>query len=125
MPDQVPADVVTDRFERLVALGNDIAWQENKALIGSRVSVLVADGEGKKDDATQRVSGRSEDYRLVHVAKPAERVRPGDIVTATVTYAAPYHLIADEDVEVRPTRAGDASELGSTSALLTIGGVRS
>ena len=127
MPDQVPADVVTERFDRLVALANDIAWQENKALVGTEVSVLIADGEGKKDQSTQRISGRSEDYRLVHIAKPSEAVRPGDIVTATVTYAAPYHLIADDNVSVRKTRAGDAWQASSTtgtSSLLQIAGSR-
>ncbi len=109
MPDQIPADVVTERFDRLVALANDIAWQENKKLLGTEVNVLVAQGEGKKDGATLRVSGRSEDYRLVHVDVQGASVRPGDIVTATVTHAAPYHLIADDNVSIRPTRAGDAS----------------
>jgi tRNA-2-methylthio-N6-dimethylallyladenosine synthase len=123
MPDQIPADVVTERFDRLVALANDIAWQENKAQIGKEVHVLVANGEGKKDEATQRISGRSEDFRLVHVAKPAGLVRPGDIVTATVTSAAPYHLIADENVTVRKTRAGDLSQQAAGSSLLQISGV--
>ncbi len=123
MPDQIPADVVTERFDRLVALANDIAWQENKAQIGKQVHVLVANGEGKKDEATQRISGRSEDFRLVHVAKPEGVVRPGDIVTATVTSAAPYHLIADENVSVRKTRAGDLSQQTSGNSLLQISGV--
>lgn len=111
MPNQVPAEVVTERFDRLVAEANAIAWEENQAQVGKRVEVLVADGEGKKDGATLRISGRAADNRLVHVAQPAgAEVRPGDMVSATVTYAAPYHLLADEAVTVRRTRAGDASE---------------
>jgi tRNA-2-methylthio-N6-dimethylallyladenosine synthase len=36
-------------------------------------------------------------------------VRPGDVVTAQVTYAAPHHLVSDLPVtSVRRTRAGDA-----------------
>jgi len=120
MPDQIPADVVTERFNRLVELGNQIAWEENLNLIGREVEVLVADGEGKKDGETQRISGRSRDYRLVHVGKPAVTVRPGDVITATVTQAAPYHLIADTDISVRRTRAGDAAESQSASTLLQI-----
>ena len=106
--DQVPADVVAERYQRLVALQNDIAWQENKRLIGEKVEVIVADHEGKKDAHNDRLTGRSRDNRLVHLARPTEAVRPGDIVTARVTYAAPYHLIADEVIGVRQTRAGDA-----------------
>jgi tRNA-2-methylthio-N6-dimethylallyladenosine synthase len=109
MPDQIPQSVVTERFNRLVELANDIAWQENKSKIGTEVEVLIADGEGKKDELTDRLSGRAADFRLVHVAKPeGVKVRPGDMVIATVTQAAPYHLIADIGARVVPTRAGDA-----------------
>jgi len=98
MPDQVPHAVVQERYDRLVAAIDEIAWAENKALVGTPVEVLFATGEGRKDDRTHRLSGRARDNRLVHVAvpdDPALRPRPGDIATATVTYAAPHHLIAD------------------------------
>lgn len=123
MENQIPQSVVTERFDRLVELGNSIAWSENKKLIGEQVEVLIADGEGKKDGETQRISGRARDNRLVHIAKPDVRVRPGDVVTAEVTYAAPFHLIADSSVTVRQTRAGDKAELGSetgNSGLISI-----
>ena len=105
MTDQVPADEVQMRYERLVAAVNDIAWAENRALLGSSVEVLIARGEGRKDNATSRVSGRAQDNRLVHVAAPEEGVAPGDFVTAEVTYAAPHHLVADRVLDVRRTRA--------------------
>jgi tRNA-2-methylthio-N6-dimethylallyladenosine synthase len=111
MPDQVPKSVVQERYERLVAVAEDVAWSENKALVGTDVEVLVAVGEGRKDAATGRISGRARDNRLVHVTLPtgAERPRPGDMVTTTVTYAAPHHLVADSGTAaVRRTRAGDA-----------------
>ncbi len=66
LPDQVPADVVKDRYERLVELVNDIAWDENKLLVGRTVELMVAEGEGRKDAATHRLSGRGPDNRLVH-----------------------------------------------------------
>jgi len=113
MPDQVPRDVVQHRYERLVALVEDIAWQQNKALVGTQVEVLVADGEGRKDVATHRVSGRARDNRLVHVGLPdGVTARPGDLVTSTVTYAAPHHLVADGPAVVTPTAGGDAWERG-------------
>ena len=68
MPDQVPDDVMEDRYNRLVALVNSIAWEENQKQVGNEVEVLVADGEGKKDLDTLRVSGRAKDNRLVHVS---------------------------------------------------------
>jgi tRNA-2-methylthio-N6-dimethylallyladenosine synthase len=115
MADQVEPEVVTERFNRLVERANQIAWDENSKLIGSAVEVLIADNEGKKDGATDRVSGRAKDNRLVHIARPDAHVRPGDIVTAQVTYAAPYHLLADVEVSVRPTVAGDAWQQMSSS----------
>ncbi|GLK17596.1 tRNA (N6-isopentenyl adenosine(37)-C2)-methylthiotransferase MiaB [Herbiconiux flava] len=113
LPDQVPHEVVQERYERLVALQEGISLDENRKLIGRRVNVLVANGEGRKDQATNRLSGRAEDSRLVHFEVPAgsERPRPGDVVSVTITQAAPFHLIADTDgavLEVRRTRAGDA-----------------
>lgn len=106
MPDQVPREVVSERYRRLVALADDVAWTANREWVGRRVEVLIAEGEGRKDDRTQRLSGRAEDNRLVHVA--AVDARPGDVVTAEVTYAAPHHLVADRVDGVRRTRAGDA-----------------
>ena len=89
-----------------------ISLEENHAQIGRTVQVLVADSEGKKDAATRRLSGRAEDNRLVHFAVPegAEEPRPGDVVTATVTSAAPFFIIADDTAQyaVRRTRSGDA-----------------
>jgi tRNA-2-methylthio-N6-dimethylallyladenosine synthase len=99
MPDQVAAEVVQERYERLVEVVEDVAWAESRALVESRVEVLVASGEGRKDAATARLSGRARDNRLVHVAECD--ARPGDFVTADVTYAAPHHLVADTVIGVR------------------------
>jgi len=106
MPDQVPKEVVQERYDRLIDVVNDIAWQENRRQEGREVEVLIAEGEGRKDERTERLSGRARDNRLVHVA--ACDARPGDVVTAEVTYAAPHHLVADRVVSLRNTRAGDA-----------------
>jgi tRNA-2-methylthio-N6-dimethylallyladenosine synthase len=111
MPGQVPADVVADRYERLAALVSEVAWQENQKLIGSEVEVLVADGEGRKDSATHRMSGRARDNRLVHFTPGQPAPRPGDVITTVVTEAAPHYLLADvSPVSVRRTRGGDAWE---------------
>src|SRR4051812_26012281 len=99
MPDQVPADMVADRYRRLVEVVEQTTLAESRTLTGATVEVLVAEGEGRKDEATARLSGRARDNRLVHVA--ACDARPGDIVTAVVTYAAPHHLVADEVLGVR------------------------
>lgn len=114
MEQQVPKEVVQERYTRLHALQERISFEENQAQIGRTVEVLVAASEGRKDDATHRMTGRAEDNRLVHFAIPPNAVvpRPGDIVTVQVTDAAPHFVIADPAVggpyAVRRTRAGDA-----------------
>lgn len=112
MDDQLPKHVVQERYERLVALQERITAEENAAQVGRSVEVLVATGEGRKDDATRRLSGRAEDSRLVHFAVPEDSAvpRPGDVVTVEITRAAPHFLIADDDapLRIRRTRAGDA-----------------
>jgi len=116
MPDQLPKQVVQERYERLAATVEEVTWAQNLKLVGSRPEVLVAVGEGRKDAATGRMSGRARDGRLVHFAVSPQQqtaVRPGDIVTTEVSYAAPHHLNADGPVlSHRRTRAGDAFEAG-------------
>jgi len=117
MPDQVSKEVIQDRHERLVELQNSIAWDENKKFVGKQIEVMVASGEGRKDDSTGRVSGRARDFRLAHipqtdVAGVSHNLRPGDVVVAEVTHAAPFHLLADKLLSVRKTVAGDNFESG-------------
>jgi len=122
MADQVPKEVVQERYERLAVLQNRIAWEENTALIGTEVELLVANGEGRKDADTHRMSGRAPDSRLVHFDVPAgsARPRPGDMVTVVITEAAPFHLIADSSdqaaLRIRATRAGDAWDRGEAES---------
>ena len=113
MDGQVPPEVVRERYGRLVALVEEITLAENQRQVGREVEVLVAEGEGRKDDVTHRMSGRARDNRLVHFAPAGTAPRPGDLVTTVITSAAPHHLIADgAPVSVRPTRGGDAWEAG-------------
>ena len=110
---QVPKAVVQERYERLVRLQEQICMEGNRALIGQTVELLAATGEGRKDARTARMTGRARDGRLVHFTAGDNEVRPGDIVTAVVTEAAPHHLIADAGILThRRTRAGDAHATG-------------
>jgi tRNA-2-methylthio-N6-dimethylallyladenosine synthase len=142
MDGQVPACVVQERYEQLVALVEETTYAENQKLTGATVEVLVAEGEGRKDAATHRMSGRARDNRLVHFTPQAgapgssddgphvagapcpgdsgphspAAPRPGDIVTTTVTRAAPHYLLADAPpLAVRRTRAGDAWQAASVA----------
>jgi tRNA-2-methylthio-N6-dimethylallyladenosine synthase len=117
MPDQVPPPVVAERYERLAALVAEVSWAENKKLVGTEVEVLVAVGEGRKDSATHRMSGRARDNRLVHFTPPDPAPRPGDVITTVVTSASPHYLLADgAPLSLRPTRGGDAWEARQAAA---------
>jgi tRNA-2-methylthio-N6-dimethylallyladenosine synthase len=112
MDDQIPKTVVQERYDRLVELVGKVAMEENLKQVGRQVQVLFADGEGRKDALTHRMSGRARDNRLVHVSvpeDPSQRPRPGDIAEVIITYAAPHYLNADAGLTaLRRTRGGDA-----------------
>jgi len=121
LPDQVPKAVVQQRYERLVALQEEISWDQNKRLIGTTAEVLISAGEGRKDTGSGRLSGRARDGRLVHLASNPQ-LRPGDIVHTTFSSAAPYYLLADGPVTAhRRTRAGDAWEAGQVPRSRAVG----
>src|SRR5829696_4479785 len=110
---QLPKAVVQERYQRLIDLQERISLEENTAQIGRTVELLVATGEGRKDASTARMSGRARDGRLVHFDPAGLGIRPGDVLTTTVTGAAPHHLIADGGPHThRRTRAGDAHAAG-------------
>ncbi len=123
MDAQVPKAVVQERYERLIALQEQISGQEAARLVGREVQVLVTSAEGRKDGANGRVSGRARDGRLVHVAADPGEVGAGDLVTTTVTYAAPHHLVADGGISAHRRWRGSGATAHAAPApqLLTIG----
>jgi tRNA-2-methylthio-N6-dimethylallyladenosine synthase len=86
MPDQVPKEIVQERFDRLVDLQGRIALDRNQAQVGRVVEVLV-EGDGKKGGSTQ---SRTRTNRIVHLGTPAA---PGTFLQAKVTEAAAHHLV--------------------------------
>ena len=122
MSGQLPKDIVQERYLQLLAVQERISLEENRAQIGTTVEVLVAAGEGRKDNLTSRMSGRARDGRLVHFAPGDASIRPGDVVTTAVTDAAPHHLIADGPVLThRRTIAGDAHDAGRQPRTVGLG----
>ena len=86
MEGQVPPEVVTHRFDRLVELQNTVTFERNIEQVGKTVEVMV-ESASKRDAsvATTRTRGN----RIVHVAGvwPA-----GTLLTVEVTRAAPHYL---------------------------------
>ena len=87
-PDQVPKDIVQERFDRLVAVQEAVSYARNRAQVGRTFEVLV-EGDGKKGGSTQ---ARTRSNRIVHVATS---LRPGTFVHARITAAAAHHLVGE------------------------------
>lgn len=122
MDGQISKEVVAQRYRQLIELQEQISLAQNTDLVGEQVELLVAVGEGRKDAATARLSGRARDGRLVHFAVGDTQVRPGDVVITTITAAAPHHLIADSPILYhRRTRAGDAHAAGIVPRTVGLG----
>jgi len=112
MPDQVPAEVVKERYERLHRHQEAIAWQVNKRAIGLEFEVLIQESDGNQSG---RMSGKSEDFRLIHfdggpvAGSNSPSLRPGDFATVKVSEAKPFYLIAQGTLlSSRQSRGGDA-----------------
>ncbi len=85
MADQVPKEVVQERFDRLVGLQERISLARAREQIG-RIEELLIEGEGKREGSTQ---GRTPANRIVHVTEPRD---PGTFVDARITAAAAHYL---------------------------------
>jgi tRNA-2-methylthio-N6-dimethylallyladenosine synthase len=96
--DQVPKEVVQERFERLVELQEAISLERMRAQVGSTVEVLV-EGVGRKG----RVQGRTRTNRVVHLGGDHP---PGAFVETRIVGAHPHHL----DGELVAGDRGDSIE---------------
>jgi len=86
-PDQLPKDVVQERFDRLVELQERISLERNAEYVGRTLEVLV-EGEGRKGGA----QGRTRTNKIAHFPGPSE---PGRFVQVHITAAHPHHLSAE------------------------------
>ena len=109
MPDQISAAVVGERYTRLHEHQQLISLGVNKRVIGKKMRVLVGEYEGRRDARESRLTGKSEDFRLVHFAD-SSNARAGDFVDVQITDASAHYLIGEE-LQTIATRGGDAHEL--------------
>ena len=90
MPDQVPEDVVKDRFDRLLSLVNSISKEKTKALEGSVQEVLVEEVNKK---IPGYVSGRLSNNSVVHF--PADVSLIGSIVNVKLEEAKGFYYMGE------------------------------
>ncbi len=84
MPDQIPDDVMADRYNQLHKIQQEISKEENERSVGKKVELLVSGHEGRHDLDQNRMNGRSVDFRLTHFDNSAQSARPGDLVEVKV-----------------------------------------
>jgi len=97
--DLVPAEVAAERFRRLQVVVERSALAAHRRRVG-RTEEVVVEGPSRRDPT--RLTGRTRQNKLVHFpADPPLAV--GTYATATVTGAAPHHLVGRlEAVVARP-----------------------
>ncbi len=104
MPDQIPSEVVSERYTRLHEHLNALSQSVNNDVVGTTAEVLVTDVDGA------RASGKSRDFRLVHFDS-VDGLRPGDIAEIRIGSAKPHFVLGDgAPISTRKTRGGDAFE---------------
>ncbi len=74
MENQIPHDVVTERFGRLLEIQNELAFNSNKAKVGKTESVLI---EGESSTAPDILTGRTLSNHLINFTIPDELKKPG------------------------------------------------
>jgi tRNA-2-methylthio-N6-dimethylallyladenosine synthase len=119
MPNQVPEEIVGERYTRLHEHQQKISLSVNEESIGSTHRVMVSEVEGRRDESRSRMTGKSEDFRLVHFDNDTD-ARPGDFVDVRVTEASAHYLIGSA-LSVTRTRGGDAHAAKSAPASTTLG----
>ncbi len=90
MPDQIPADVSSERFARMMDTQMAISNRKNKDYTGTVLRVLV-EGYSKTDDT--KLTGRSERNRLVHFEGPKELI--GNYANVCITRTETFALFGE------------------------------
>ena len=119
MPNQIDHNIVGERYTRLHEHQQKISLAVNQSAIGSVHRALVSEVEGRRDEAQARMTGKTEDFRLVHFSADTD-ARPGDIVEVKITEASAHYLLADA-ISVTRTRGGDAHQARTAPASTTLG----
>ncbi|HEV2426692.1 MAG TPA: MiaB/RimO family radical SAM methylthiotransferase, partial [Acidimicrobiales bacterium] len=99
--DFVAPAVVAERFARLVEVLDRSGLEAHRARVG-RVEEVLVEGPSKSDPAM--LSGRTRQGKLLHLPESDDARRPGTLVRARVTRAAPHFLFGELVDVVRAPR---------------------
>jgi len=90
LPDQIPAELQQERWERLMALQQPISLRRNQAFVGQTLPVLVEGvGDGVTVARCYRDAPEIDGYVIIE-----DNLPPGELVEVLVTGAMEYDLLA-------------------------------
>ncbi len=90
---QIPPEVKSKRFDRLLEVQNEISLKKNLRLVGQKLRVLI---EGESKNSADMLTGRADSNKLVHIPRTAEtETLIGSFVTATITKAETFALFGE------------------------------
>ena len=89
----LPADVIQERFERLVTVVERSALEKHEARVG-RLEEALVEGPSRRDDGV--MTGKTRQGKLIHFSTDDGAAKvPGALVEVSVTRGAPHHLEGD------------------------------
>ena len=111
MPDKVPAKTIERRWREIMAIQQRINREQNKQLIGKRLTVLV---EGVSPETEHLLVGRHEGQApdidgLVYINDGL--AYPGEFVTVEVTETHDYDLVGKVVAREDPKNKGHKARL--------------
>jgi len=91
----VPDEVKRDRFERLMEVAQDVSAHQLAKKVGRTIEVLVDDVEPEANRAIARSKWDAPDIDGQVIVDNATGIKPGDLVSVTVTDSDEYDLFAE------------------------------
>jgi ribosomal protein S12 methylthiotransferase len=91
----VPDEVKRDRFERLMEVAQEVSTRQLAKKVGRTIEVLVDDVQPEANRAIARSKWDAPDIDGQVIVDNASGIKPGDLVTVTVTDSDEYDLFAE------------------------------
>lgn len=88
MPEQIPSEIVKERFEKLLDVLNNIIGKKNERYLGSTQKILVEEYDNNK------LTGRNENNILVHFN--GEKNLLGNLVDVKIIKCKLFYLVAEK-----------------------------
>ncbi len=90
---QIPSEVKSRRFDRLLETQNEISLKKNLALVGKSERVLI---EGESKSSADMLTGRADSNKLVHIERSSEtEALVGKFADVRITRAETFALFGE------------------------------